>query len=1208
MTSSLRLSCTVFGLAFASVGLASPTDARASVRLDSGWQAATVPAGAPAPDEGWSPAPVPGFFRLNPRGGSHDVWYRRALPVPADWRGRRVFLDLRSARYAPELYVDGRLVARRTDGWSPMRVELTAVCPPGETHRLLVRCHDWGGTFPPGFVWGASQGDDAIRGKVLAPIGGYKDTMGLMYPAFLESRPAQKLNEDDLAIVTSVRKGKLDVGGKIDPPAPGRQVVAEVWDGGKRVRRMPTAVTDAEGGWHTSVDFLHARYWSPEDPHRYELRLTLRNGGPVLDRLSKKFGFRELWTQGPNFVLNGVPRHLLASAVWPLQEWLDPATVRARVKAAKAGGIDAFRCHIGPWQEEFAEAADEIGLMLIDEGAAYTDGSGYYGYKDPRFWANYRDHLAGMIRRDRNHPSVVMWSLGNEILFMGNEKYDADLPKKLGTLAPFARAIDPTRPVTFEADLDPGGQFDVIGLHYPHELPDQYAYPNAGDWLGSRTLTEAAGGMLGQKRSDFVWNRRKPLYIGEYLWTPQGDYSPGTVFFGDDAYLNKEDRNVEAKALAWIYQTVAYRRSGVSGLAPWTAFEFGMIPGAKPYWDAQRVYTRRQAAFLRNRGLRFYSGETAPLRFDVFNDAPKAARMELALLRGGQVVDRRAVRLAPAGYADVALRFAAPRVSVRTPVSLSYRLTADGREVDHGDLPATVRPATPFVATVYDPSGKWPGASKSFPSRISGALLVAPNAAGPGFDGESFRRFLQNGGRAVVLEQTTLAPLGLGVDLVEHPSTMTFPLDPDHPVLRGLAPGDLEFWRGDNYVSRYEIRRSGALGLRAIAVSGGSASLAQGPIAEMAVGRGHVVFLQCLAGEKRAVDPAAGQLIRNALSYASAVAPDRHGPVLAVGVSDPFLSGLRQTGLDVKRLDGPVEADDLSGVSGVVLQGGGPGVAEAAQAAARAGVPVYWHLPTPEAFRSARADLGEGGLEAVAETASPTVFARQAPLLRGVSREDLTFTTPPASWDRQTSPRAKEVQVGFVPEGGASGEAESYRAYQTHLDRGRMQDGAAFFDRYGTMSFDYEASEGGFRRLTVGLQGTPTGGEDPVVEILVDRSVQAWLPAPATWSDVSLPIYLSPGKHRIALYFQNGNEWGGPRTLSIRRVAVGRAFAYPAGVDVLAMPAAVLAWKSPGGAPVVVDGIAWENDPEDRRHGLRYVSALFGNLGFPFALSKEALR
>ena len=133
-----------------------------------------------------------------------------------------------------------------------------------------------------------------------------------------------------------------------------------------------------------------------------------------------------------------------------------------------------------------------------------------------------------MIRRDRNRASLVMCSLGNEIVFMGMaavRQGPAEEAGRAGAVMP-GRSIR-THPLTFEADLDPDGAYDVIGLHYPHEMPQQRDYPNTTDWLGRRKERPRRPAACSGSRASggFFWERKKPLYIGEYLWVPQQDYS-----------------------------------------------------------------------------------------------------------------------------------------------------------------------------------------------------------------------------------------------------------------------------------------------------------------------------------------------------------------------------------------------------------------------------------------------------------------------------------------------------------------------------------------------------------------------------------------------------------------------------------------------------------------------------------------------------------
>jgi hypothetical protein len=146
------------------------------------------------------------------------------------------------------------------------------------------------------------------------------------------------------------------------------------------------------------------------------------------------------------------------------------------------------------------------------------------------------------------------------------------------------------------------------------------------------------------------------------------------------------------------------------------------------------------------------------------------------------------------------------------------------------------------------------------------------------------RAFLLAGGRALFLEQESFSGLSLGIELVEHPSTMVFPTALDHPFLAGLGTADLRFWAGDHYVSRLEVQRPTAGGALPLLVSGGAQSLSQAALVDSVYGAGRVVFCQALVGAKLDTEPTARRLLQNLLD-ALAVPPPVRRPtwVLAEG-------------------------------------------------------------------------------------------------------------------------------------------------------------------------------------------------------------------------------------------------------------------------------------------------------------------------------------
>ena len=572
--------------------------------------------------------------------------------------------------------------------------------------------------------------------------------MGIWDWVKLELTPADEIVASDLVIVPSTRKQSLAVSGRIDSKA-----AANLWvnarvlsaDGKAAVLDLPAAPVAADGTWRISRAFPGAHDWSPEDPFLYQLEITLRGGGAqgiVLDDYTQRFGFKEIWTDGPDIYINGVKRHLLATATWPVADPVALDEIHKRVHDIRASNAVCFRLHTGPWPEAWLDAADEEGLLIVNEGAMYTDGDGLYDYPDPRLWQNYDDHIGGIIKRDRNHPSLALISIENETLFMGNQRYDQQLPRHLGDVARYARALDPTHPTTFEADRDPDGAADVMGLHYPHEPPGHVDYPNTTDWINAGvSKADALGGMLGTTSGDFLWTRNKPLYIGEYLWDPQDDFSDASIFFGDQAFDNRDKYHGLAQKELFYEQTIGYRRDGVSGLCPWTAFGFGAVKSSESAFENQQVYYRPVAAYLHDYGLRCYGGEHRVLNFDVFNDGPAPKSLTLKILRADNsaVLASQEVSLEPGGYKLTGVNLTLPVATTDIALNL-VSVLADGGEVLQR-TPFTLRlmperPLHPYPGShvvAYDPTRKWPdsvdtlsGLGASDPKHT--VLLVASHA------------------------------------------------------------------------------------------------------------------------------------------------------------------------------------------------------------------------------------------------------------------------------------------------------------------------------------------------------------------------------------------------------------------------------------------------------------------------------------------------
>jgi hypothetical protein len=843
-----------------------------------------------------------------------------------------------------------------------------------------------------------------------------------------------------------------------------------------------------------------------------------------------------------------------------------------------------------------------------------------------------------------------MWSIENEILHCGAARYYPECEAELADLGQRVKELDPGHLITFESDLDPKGVADVIGLHYPHEMPEHKDYPNTADWLSQTVTTGTGGGLLGSRRAAFAWERKKPLYIGEYLWVPYNDYSPGSVFFGDAAYLDRERSKHLALAASWEHQTIAYRRAGVSGLCPWTFAGSGgkSSPGDPLYEVQQHVYVPL-AVYRTDLQTRFFVGDRPPLRYDVFNDTVQAQDLAVVFEVGGQEVMRtEAFTLAPAEYRQVTLRPTLATATGPDGVPAVARLLAGDREVHRAEavLAVSVREplrAPPGVALlVFDPDGQWCPALGDLPyRRLDGLdalgqadpavslLLVAPGAWQSGGGAEAavpvigledagaaaVRGYLLAGGRALVLEQEHPDPWGLGVEGVGPASTMVFPTASEHPFLAGLRTADFRFWAGDHYVTHQELRRPTSAGGQALLVSGGASSLAYAALIDMTYASGRVVFCQALVGAKLGSEPAARRLLQNLLDGLAVEAPVRRGTAL---VADEAGAASLVEALRDVRLAADTPAVPLSAAAGqaaglVILHGGGPRIAESAAGLAAclaSGGTVYWHAPEAAAFASLRDPLGVPRWHVVPGSGPITVRAPWTHELAGVCLEDITYPGPSRgeTWMRgfDLDPAVADRMV--VPAGGDDGSGRRYELESMEL-AGRYvlvgKDGkTVVFASSGTAKGPAEVANPGLYRITVIAGGTSAQGGWPQLALSWDdRQVALISLTEGEMRPYTTLAELPGGAGTLSVAFVNDVVIGREdRNLTVDAVLIS-ASAVDAGSGTRFLtqpPVLTVATVTPAGGRLVLDGVRWDTDGENRLRGRRYGSALLRNLGATF--------
>ncbi|MCL2741093.1 MAG: DUF4982 domain-containing protein, partial [Oscillospiraceae bacterium] len=261
--------------------------------------------------------------------------------------------------------------------------------------------------------------------------------------------------------------------------------------------------TDLEAkGWGRTdgaltVSLRGCRLWSPDDPYLYKAVTTVSVGGGPADRTETAFGIRGArFDPDEGFILNG--KAVKLKGVCCHQDHagvgigVPDAVNEYRIRRLKEMGCNAYRCAHHPPSSALLDICDRLGMLVMDETRLLSSGEGPIG------------ELRSMVRRDRNHPSVVIWSLGNEEFHIQKK---ASAVRIMGTLTDEVRALDPTRPVTLavvflddkgwtegldEAMLPLCGGLEVMGFNYTHAFWDKYreAFPRQ-----PIVVTEASSGL-----------------------------------------------------------------------------------------------------------------------------------------------------------------------------------------------------------------------------------------------------------------------------------------------------------------------------------------------------------------------------------------------------------------------------------------------------------------------------------------------------------------------------------------------------------------------------------------------------------------------------------------------------------------------------------------------------------------------------------------
>lgn len=565
---------------------------RETLRLDGLWRFALDSAVADRPWlavlETSREAPVPASYNdLYPDASVRDhvglVWYQRTVRVPRGWRGERIMIRLESATHEGAVYVNDELVVSHVGGYTPFEADITDRVTAGEEFRLTISVDNRLAptSIPPGQV------DDGPLGR---PRQRYMHDFfnygGLARSVWLYTTPHDRI--DDITVVTGVdgTTGVL----RFELAATSRDgVVARV-----RVADADGSIVAEGEGSEGVVRIFDVTLWQPGAGYMYQLVAELVEDGEVIDSYSLPVGIRTVEVRGNRFLINGEPFTFRGfgkhedSAV--RGKGHDDAYLVHDIALMRWMGANSFRTSHYPYAEDVLDYADRQGIVVIDETAAVglnlAIAAGYLGQTEVRTFgphsfgdataAAHAQHLRELIARDKNHPSVVMWSIANE-----PDSRDPGARDYFEPLVDLTRQLDPTRPVTYANMILARPDTDVIA-----DLFDVLSINRYYGWYQDTNDLEAAEAHLETELR--AWERAfgKPILISEF----GADAIAGLHTVLDQPW----SEDYQARMLS-AYHRVIDRIDSIVGEHVWAFADFQAMP------LTQRVDGNKKGVFTRDR-------------------------------------------------------------------------------------------------------------------------------------------------------------------------------------------------------------------------------------------------------------------------------------------------------------------------------------------------------------------------------------------------------------------------------------------------------------------------------------------------------------------------------------------------------------------------------------------------------------------------------
>lgn len=363
-----------------------------------------------------------------------DAWYRKKFTVPAELKDKRITLDFGGVMYYGDVYINGKKVASTEYGYIGFEADITRHLNFGGENVVAVyantgkangsRWYTGGGIFRDVYLKVSNQQTRIARHGLY--VKSAPKSAGMVRPDHLNARMIQTnaLNPQNSASPNQPWDVlvQLQVIGWQQHDVTLKAVLKDA--GGNIIGSSECGMPDHTKQNNTEVALpmitvQDPQLWSPETPYLYTVEAVVMDKGTVIDSISDLIGLRTIeYGTDFGFKLNGKKVFIAGIAnhhdLGALGVAAFDKAVERQMRQLKAFGYNAIRCSHNPYSEAFYRAADKVGLLVVDELIDKWSDKEYWGGREP-FMHLWPELITEWVTRDRNHPSIVMWSLGNEL-------------------------------------------------------------------------------------------------------------------------------------------------------------------------------------------------------------------------------------------------------------------------------------------------------------------------------------------------------------------------------------------------------------------------------------------------------------------------------------------------------------------------------------------------------------------------------------------------------------------------------------------------------------------------------------------------------------------------------------------------------------------------------------------------------------------------